>query len=171
MAIIDYMNLLYVKRFFRGFFNPKIKSIEVYGINKSSKQLYRLHIKCYGAYRIRINDFKVNWREAYVCGFYQKNTIKIEVKGLFKSITHYEPVDIIAMVVNVSALRFLEKHRPLSAQLDRQDSYLHIKDLKLLNDLTLKLVHKYKLNKRTNSFINKNIKLTDRNYLLTNLKK
>ena len=165
------MNLLHIKQFLIGMFNPKIKSIEVYGINKSSKQLYRLHIKCYGAYRIKINDCKVKWREAYVCGTYQKGTIKIEIKGLFKRITHYEPVRIKPMIVKMAALSFKEKRRPLSAQMERKDASLHIKDLEMLNDLPINLIPKYILKKRTNSVIHKNINLVDKNYLLTNLKK
>lgn len=165
------MNLLHIKQFLIGMFNPKIKSIEVYGINKSSKQLYRLHIKCYGAYRIKINDCKVKWREAYVCGTYQIDSIKIEVKGLFKRITHYEPVKIKPMIVTMAALSFKEKRRPLSAQLERQDASLHIKDLHLSTDFPLRRVHKNMFKNRTNSFIHKNINLVDKNYLLTNLKK
>ena len=165
------MNLLHIKQFLIGVFNPKIKSIEVYGINKSSKQLYRLHIKCYGVYRIKINNCKVKWREAYVCGTYQKDSIKMEVKGLFKRIIHYEPVNVIPMTVNVAGINFNQKRRPLSAQLERQDASLHIKDLHLSTDLPLKRVHKNMFKKRTNLFIHKNIKLVDKNYLLTNLKK
>ncbi|RXG29870.1 hypothetical protein [Leeuwenhoekiella marinoflava] len=165
------MNLLYVKRFFRGVFNSKIKLIEVYGINKSSQQLYRVHIKVYGGYRIKINDYKVKWREVYVCGLYQDSFIKIDIKGLFKRTIHYESVDITPMFVNVSTLCFLDSRRPLSAKMERQSPSLRIKDINLSKGLQLIPLHEFILQKKNDLTLNKNVKLVDKHYSLINLKK
>ncbi|PHR88643.1 MAG: hypothetical protein COA80_17905, partial [Leeuwenhoekiella sp.] len=87
------MKLRFIKRFLLGLFSPRFISVNLYGIRKHSGQLYRVHLKALGAYKLKINDCPVKWQDVYLCSCY-KNTdyIKFELNGIITKRTHFESV-------------------------------------------------------------------------------
>ena len=163
------MKLRFIQRFLLGLFSPRFISVNLYGIRKHSGQLYRVHLKALGAYKLKINDCPVHWQDVYLCSCYKNtNYIKFELKGLITKRTHIESVKNTPLITRINT-PFVFVDNTLASKLIIEQSHLVQKEIHFKAGSRLKVKGtehslKYKTLKQDKIY-----QLIPKNYSLTNL--